>query len=464
MMFREQLLPVVTGLLAETTAALPKLPVSPKLLLPLLGMLGLMLLFWLTGKVPVSYNIRNLMVRWKTAIMTALAFVLVVSLMTVMLAFVTGMVRLTEQSGQPGNVIVLSDGATDESFSNLGFSDTGDIERQPGVLRNDDGVPLCSKEVYAVVNQPIESPEPGRPKRRFVQVRGMDDPEMAGTVHGIALQDGKWFSQGGVEQGPESGQTGRAFIQAVLGRGLAMELGNDRPAKKPLQPGDTFELGDRTWKVVGVLDSAGSTFDSEIWAKRSLIGPMFGKETYSSLVLRTANAANASKLASYLANSYKKASLNAIPETQYFEKMGKTSQQFLVAIIFVAAVMALGGIFGVMNTMFAAISQRAKDIGVLRIMGFSRLQVLMSFLLESMVLALLGGLVGCAIGLLADGWTAKSIISSGPGGGKFVVLELVVSADVLATGMLLSLGMGALGGLVPAISAMRLRPLESLRS
>ena len=142
--------------------------------------------------------------------------------------------------------------------------------------------------------------------------------------------------------------------------------------------------------------------------------------------------------------------------------LGETNKQFLGAIIFVAVIMAIGGVFGVMNTMFAAISQRSKDIGVLRIMGYARRQILISFLLESLLLALVGGLLGCLLGWMADGWTARSIISSG-GGGKFVVLRLVVNRDILGTGLLLSLFMGGLGGFIPALSAMRLRALESLR-
>ena len=179
----------------------------------------------------------------------------------------------------------------------------------------------------------------------------------------------------------------------------------------------------------------------------------FGKQhTYSSFVLSTAGPDAARKLSQAL-KEYKKASLNPQPETEYFSKLGETSWQFLIAIIVVAVVMAVGGVFGVMNTMFAAISQRAQDIGMLRILGYARWQILVSFLLESLVLALVGGLLGCALGMMADGWTARSVVASGPGGGKSVVLQLVVSPDILMTGLLLSLGMGALGGFLPAVSA-----------
>src|SRR5262249_18819190 len=118
--------------------------------------LGLMGLLFVVGKVPLSYNIRNLMVRWKTTVMTALAFTLVVSLMTVMLAFVKGMFQITERSGRPGNVIVLADGATDETFSTLSFVDATDIEQEPNVVKDAAGVPQCSKEVFVIVNQEVK--------------------------------------------------------------------------------------------------------------------------------------------------------------------------------------------------------------------------------------------------------------------------------------------------------------------
>jgi putative ABC transport system permease protein len=116
-----------------------------------------------------------------------------------------------------------------------------------------------------------------------------------------------------------------------------------------------------------------------------------------------------------------------------------------------------------MNTMFAAISQRTKDIGVLRLMGFARWQILVSFLLESLVIGLIGGILGCLLGLLCDGRSMTSIVSNAQGGGKFVVFKMAVSPEILGWGVLLTLMMGGIGGLIPSFSAMRLKPLESLR-
>ncbi|HEV3119585.1 MAG TPA: ABC transporter permease [Gemmataceae bacterium] len=492
------------------------------------------------GKVPLSYNARNLLVRWRVTLLTALAFTLVVFLLTVMLAFVNGMKRLTDASGQPGNVIVLANGANDEAFSTLPIPDTSNLEQQPGVLRDEKNRPMCSREVYIVVNQPV-APEPGQPEgqtikgkinyiapeksevlvtdedgkdwqiqvpenarilvngsdrklsalnvdqkvwiagtgndgalearelratehRRFVQVRGIDDAALAGRIHGFALYEGgKWFSDAGVAELPAGAAGGKPVqaVEVVLGEGLARLLARD-VQKERLEAGEVFDLGPRRWVVTGVMQSAGSTFDSEAWAKRSIVGPMFGKEQLTTVVVRTKDASSATSVSEDLRTNYRPP-ISAQPETEYYEKLSQTNKQFTIAIYFVTVIMAFGGVFGVMNTMFAAIAQRTKDIGVLRILGFARWQLVVSFFLETLSIALVGGLIGAGLGTIADGWSATSILSSGGGGGKTVVLKLVVDANTLAIGVLFAMIMGALGGVVPALSAMRLRPLESLR-
>src|SRR5262245_12660442 len=376
----------LANLMSATSDATP-FRLSPWSLAPLAVGVSLVVLLALLGKVPVRYNIRNLQVRWLTTLLTGLAFFAVIALLTVMLAFVNGMYKLTLGSGQPGNVIVLAEGSTDESFSNVQIVDAGEIELQPGVSRDEQNRPLASRETYVVVNQPVQVRQPGRPKGRFTQVRGVEDAELSGLVHGLTLYEGgHWFSPEGVR----SIGDGQEAIQAVLGEGIARELGRDRPPKalaaaknrERLEVGETFPLGGRTWVVVGVVRSSGSTFDSEIWAKRDLVAGMFRKATYSSLVLRTAGPVEALKLKNYLNNEYEKAAVQAYLETEYFANLSQTNWQFLIAIIVVTVIMSGGGIFGVMNTMFAAVSQRSKDIGVLRILGFSRLHVQASFLLE----------------------------------------------------------------------------------
>ncbi len=548
---------ILPAALAWLLPRLFTLSISPWLLVPLGVYLEDMVVLFAIGKVPLGYNVRNLSVRWLTTAMTALAFTLVIGLLTVLLGFVNGMDRLTENSGQPGNVIVMSDGATDELFSTLADGDMSDVERQPGVLRESDlddrargpdepDRRLASKEVYLVVNQPIPPDEGDAPllqtkgtiksvalgkegfvladdkrndlvfrradnckilinnsaaafeqlrlgdmvwlayekrgeelwatevhgnnRRRFVQVRGIEDGVIAGKVHGLPLlPGGKWFSSAGVQELPAAeSASGKGSqlpaIQAVLGEGVARELARDYK-KDRLEIGDVFELGPRRWIVVGVMQSAGSTFGSEIWAKRGVVGPLFGKfPSFSALVLRAKDADRAKDLAEYLTRDYKKVTLNAQPETEYYSKLSGTNRQFSIAIYFVTIIMAIGGVFGVMNTMFAAISQRTKDIGVMRIVGFQRWQILVSFLLESLVIGLVGGVLGAGLAyLLFDGVTATSIVSSGQNSGKMVVLKLTVTLATVGIGALLTLGMGRIGGMLPALAAMRLKPLESMR-
>jgi putative ABC transport system permease protein len=428
------------------------------------------------GKVPLAYNLRNVRVRWKTNLMTALAFMAVIGLLVFLLAFVNGMNNLTEKTGVPGNVFVMSDGSTDELFSNLGYEEVSNVERVvvdldekgrplPAPVRvrtmEVDGqkVALASRETYYAINQPVPNSNP--PRRRFVQLRSIEDPLIAAEVHNVELYPGgRWFGSSGVDN--------QSRIECVLGEGVAGVLGEDF-GKKRLAPGDTFELGEMEWVVTGVMKTEGTTFGSEIWVKRfSRIYKPFGKEKYTTLVMRTDQdtLAAARAMAWHLNNRYTQEKLKAYAEPDYYAELTKTNNFFLTAVVIVAVVMAIGGVFGMMTTMFASIAQRIRDIGVLRLLGFKRWQVTVSFLLESLAVAAAGGLLGCFLAwLLADGKSSVSTLSAGGGGpgGKSFALTIDVDAQVMAMGMLFTLVMGRLGGLVPALSAMRMNVLDSLR-
>lgn len=514
-----------------------------------LAVLGVLLgSLLVVGRVPVTYNVRNLLVRWPMTLLTGLAFTLVIALLTLMLAFVNGMGKLTEQSGHPENVIVLADGSDDESFSNLPLNETADVAFQPGVKRwkkdaNDSqGTPLCSRELYVIGTMPVH-PQPGaasgtplqgilnkvlvdqkqilvtdsdgtdhalrldpttqvlvngvpqalenlKPddavwiaydnregqawatevrsstKTRFIQIRGLEDPLVSAQVHGLELASGAWFSPAGVVALPDKdGRAGQTAVQAVIGGGLARELGAERKPPRALAVGDMFELGPKMWQVVGILNSEGTTFDSEVWAKRAYVGQLYHKpDNLSSLVIRTDSPANAEALVTDLKNNYKKTNLQPLTEPDYYAKLRGISTQLYAGILFLTFFMAIGGAIGVMNTMYAAISTRIKDIGVLRIVGFARWQILVSFLFEALVIGLIGGAIGVAIGSLCDGISATSIVGSGQGGfGKTVIFRLTVNATTIGIGLLLTLLMGLAGGLLPSLTAMRLRPLDAVR-
>lgn len=441
------------------------------LLLISAGLIVLMLLqaLGLAPRVPLGYNVRNLMVRWRTSVLTGLAFILVVALMTVMLAWVNGMYALTKGSAVAGNVIVLADGATDEVFSDLGYGDIGTLANKDYIKRakvrhgdKEQEESLVSWELYQVVSQEIPHTDVNQRARRFVQVRGLEDPVVSGMIHELTLHDGsKWFDEvAGVQAVADGGP--EQYVQGVLGEGLAREMGHDF-GKPTMAVGDTFELGPRKWVVVGVMKSAGKTFDSEVWAKRKVVGEMLRKDTRSTAVIRVADGLDPAQVARDMTADFKSPAIQARTEVDYFESLNATNSTFLYAIIGVTVFMGIGGVFGVMNTMFAAIAQRTREIGVMRILGFARWQILVSFFLESLLLALIGGLLGIALGSLCNGWSATSQLVGSSGGGKSVMLKLVVDGRILASGLGFSIVMGCIGGLLPALSAIRLKPLESLR-
>ncbi|HVL14994.1 MAG TPA: FtsX-like permease family protein [Gemmata sp.] len=465
------------------------------------------------GQVPLAYNLRNLWVRRRISAITALAFTVVVALLVGLLGFVNGMNRVAENTGIPGNVFVLSDGATDEFFSNLSHGDLGDIAREKitldeagnpvkpfgvkeGLLDETDPenprlvvpvppgtpatitdpkvrrVPLASPELYMSVNQPIPTKPGALKRRRFLSVRALDDPLVAAEVHKVGLQPGgRWFSPNGVEV-RETGETGpdgkpvrRAHVQVVLGAGAASTLGAD-VGKDRLEVGDTFTLVDEPWVVVGLMKTEGTTFSSEIWIRNiPLVGKRVGKENkITTLVLRTENETleEARQMAFHLtaaSKRYAKQKLKAYAETDYYAALASQNEGLLRAISMIAVIMAIGGVFGVMNTMFASIAARIREVGVLRILGFKRWQILISFMLESLILAAAGGLLGCVVGYFFNGIEMQQ----GGQGGKTIALEVLVDYQTVVAGMLFTLVMGRLGGLIPALSAMRMGILESLR-
>ena len=442
----------------------------------------------LIGRVPLAYNLRNVSVRWKTNALTAFAFACVVGLLSFLLAFVNGMNKLTESSGIPGNVFVLSDGATDEVFSNLGYGDLGNVER----VRADE------EQVFDGNGKP--KLEGGQEQWRAEPAGGHQE-RAGGRAGGVLVEQGDVLlgEHGGAQeqpaavratadargrgrrrQGPQRGTARRravvapvgvddqSRIECVLGAGIAKTLAEDA-GKPTLAPGDTFDMGDMTWAVTGVMRSEGTTFGSEIWAKKfDRITKPFGKEKYTTLVMRTEqDTKEASRLfANYLNKKYTQEKLKAFSEPDYYAELTKTNNTFLICVLVVCIVMAVGGVFGMMTTMFASIAQRIRDIGVLRLLGFKRWQVMVSFLLESLAVALIGGAAGILIAwALADGRAATSTLSGGGGGpgGKSVALTISVDAQVMALALLFTLVMGRLGGLVPAMNAMRMKILDSLR-
>ncbi|QVL34364.1 ABC transporter permease [Telmatocola sphagniphila] len=438
--------------------------------------IGLLLII---GKVPLRYNIRNISVRWLTTAMTGLAFTLVVGLLILMFSFVNGLNKVSSESGIPGNVFVLSEGSIDETFSNLGYSDINQMEneraeedrsgrplaksigiKQVNVPGSSKKVKLISKETYISVNHEVAA-RPGFPMRhRLLPVRAIQDAWVAAKVHNMELIDGEWF-----DDKPQLSADGKTTLTpCVMGEAAARKFGED-VGKPIMKIGDTVKLGELNMVVVGIMKSEGTTFGSEVWTRWERATQAYNKKTFTTVVLRVEDdkPESAEIMAYHLSTNFKNPRVRAVTETQYFEDLAKGSAAIFTVILVIAAIMAIGGIFGVMNTMFATVAQRVKDIGVLRILGFKRWQLLISFMLETLSIALLGGLVGCLIGYFADGFKMDSTLSSGNGSNKSVTIRLTVDMTIIVCAILFTLIMGRLGGLVPSLSAMRMKILDSLR-
>jgi putative ABC transport system permease protein len=266
------------------------------------------------------------------------------------------------------------------------------------------------------------------------------------------------------------GVTSRAFdvrggIRVIEGRrvtpGLYELLVGDKAASRfGLQVGRTVRIQKREWDVVGVFASEGSGFESELWGDLDVLASQLHREgSYQSLVLRLRDPASLDAFAKDLADT-PGLQVEVKQERQFYEDAaGPTGKAILGLAVFVSAVMGVGAVFGAMNTMYAVVAARTREIGTLRALGFSRRAILAAFVVESAFLALLGGLLGCALALPADGLTAAT------GGPNFAELAFAfrVTAQEVAAGLVFAVLMGIGGGLLPALRGARLPIVNALR-
>jgi putative ABC transport system permease protein len=381
--------------------------------------------------IPISYSYRSLFVRWKTTLMTATGFTLVIAALIVMLAFINGVAEVCRVTGDAENVVVLNEGSNDEVLSQISRGTTAQIETVRGVMRNSEGRPLVSREIFQV------SPVYDEDTDDYVlyPLRGV--LPMAFDVHSdVRVVSGRSFRP--------------SQSEIIVGQGLA--------AAQKLQLGQRIEIGRKKWQITGFFEAGGSAFESEAWCDLDELASQFKREgMYSTVVVRAISDQAASDLASRLAES-RDLSVDAQTEVAYYAKQGKSVQDLQSAVWIIAWVMGVGAVFGVMNTMFAAISQRLKDIAILRLLGFMPTEILISFLLEAIFVALIGGGLGIAIGYSVDGLTQSAKVGS-----HDLQVAFRVDSAILIAAIIFSLVMGILGGLLPAMSAMRIKPLEAFR-
>jgi len=393
--------------------------------------------------IPISYNVRNLKLRKGLTIMTALGIALTVTTTIFLMALLAGLNRAFVSSGSPLNVLVLRKGSESELTGGFDASLFPTLKTLPGIAKDSRGEPMASGEWDVV----IVLPRKDGTGEVNVTVRGMmpDGLEMR-TLPGaenrpsVKLVEGRWF------------QTGQREV--VVSKSIRQRFSH-------ANIGDSMEFGKGSWQVVGVFDAGGSAYESEIWGDVNQMASDFDRQGgYSSAYMRATDPIAADALTKRVSDD-QRLKLDGLLETDYYAKQTSSGTPIKYIGMVVAVIMAIGSIFAAMNTMYAAVAYRGREIATLRVIGFSRPAILTSFVLESLLLALLGALVGIALMLPFNGMqtgTSNQVTFSE------VVFALRITWTVAGYAILFALVMGFFGGLAPAWHAARQNILNALRS
>ncbi len=383
--------------------------------------------------IPASYNLRNLIVRKTTTIMTALGIALTVAVLLAVLALVAGLRSAFASTGDPRQILVMRKGSTAELNSGVTREVFQDMKFKPGIAPDASGQPMASLEMVTVINlASVDSPSGMNVTLRGLLPVGVE-------MRGLKLQDGRWF------------QTGRREV--VVGKSIAKRYPG-------AQLGKQLRFGKGYWDVVGVMDGGQSAVNSEIFGDLGQVSSDFNRQDgLSSVLLRAQDTASVPALINSL-NDDRRLNVSAETERAYYDSQTNAGAPLEFLGIFVAVIMAVGSSFAAMNTMYAAVARRAKEIGTLRVLGFSQGSILFSFFLESLFLSLLGGAIGCLLVLPLNNVTT--------GIGNFVTFSEIafnfrVTPQIMFSGILFALFMGAAGGFFPARMAAKKEILTALR-
>ena len=383
-------------------------------------------------RIPLNYNLRNLAARRTTTIMTALGISLTVAVLLAALALVDGLRTAFASSGNPLNLLVLRKGSAAELSSTITQEIYRDLLFKEGI-GTQVGEPLVSLELVTVVTLPRND----KPAGANVTLRGLLPVGIA--LRDVKLQDGRWFQPGQRE--------------VVVGSSVARRFPD-------AHVGSRLRFGHDEWDVVGVMNAGQSAMNSEILADLNQVSTDFNRRgQYNSVLVGAANVASVPGLADSL-NNDQRLNVTALPEKEYYERQTAAGAPMLNLGIVVSVIMAIGSSFAATNTMFAAVARRGKEIGTLRVLGFSRRSILLSFLIESLLLAGLGGSVGCVLTLPLNRVTTAI--------GNFTTLSETafrfhVGLSSVAAGIAFALVMGAAGGYFPARMAAKKEILQALR-
>ncbi len=386
--------------------------------------------------IPVSYNVRSVSARWATAVVSVLGIAGTVGVFLAMLAMAQGFKATLIASGSPDNVIILRAGADTEMTSAINLDQVRIIGDASEIARSNDGSPMISPEVVVIGAFPLVTTGTDA----NVQIRGVDERVLEVRPN-LEMAEGRFFKPGLAEL-----VVGANAVNTYRGFGL----------------GETVEIGGQEWKVVGILSSGGSAFESEVWCDANLLNQTFSRSEgiYQSVTARLRSGDDFTNLKDSL-TSDPRLTVDVTNERAYYAKQSQAVSALITGLGFlVAFVMAIGAVFGALNTMYSAVATRAREIATLRALGFGSLSVVTSFVLESILIALVGGVLGCLAVIPLNGFTAGTMNWQTF---SHLAFAFKVTPSLMIWGLAFAAFMGFIGGLFPAVRAARMPVATALR-
>ena len=386
--------------------------------------------------VPLVYNLRSVRRRWASSLVAILGIAGTVSVFVAMLALARGFKATIVSSGLPQNAIVQQAGSDSEMTSAIQLDDVRVVEDLPQVERKGEEA-LVSAEVVVIAALPLR----GTDSDANVQMRGVSQRVLQ-VRDNVKIVQGRFLRQG--------------LYEIVVGSNAAKSY-------QGIDLGASVRIGPGTWTVVGIMDAGGSAFDSEVWADADVLNGNYARPAgvFQSVTarLRSVDAFPAFEKA---VKGDVRLEMQATREQEYYASQS-TLVSTLITVLggMVAAVMALGAVIGALNTMYSAVAERSREIAVLRALGFGGASIVVSFVVESVWIALLGGLLGCLVVLPINGITTGTINWQ-----TFSHLSFAfrITPDLLLLGVVFALLMGVVGGVPPAIRAARANVAKTIRA
>ena len=386
--------------------------------------------------IPIIYNVRNVMQRPWTTLATGWGIAMVVTILVGAFALASGFQAALVESGSPTNAIVMRVGADSEISSGVGRDAANIIRALPDIAPAPDGRPLVSTDMVVLTNLP----RIGQSGTSNVTIRGIDPSSLA-LRDQVKISAGRMFTPGTSE--------------VIVGQRISRRFAS-------LAVGDHITFGQQSFAVVGLFSADGSAFESEVWGDNAVLMPAFDRtDAFQSVTFRMRDPAHFAELKKRLEGDPRLGVQVKTEREFYSEQSQMLAGVIRVAGVFITLIMAVGAIFGAMNTMYAAVGQRTREIAVLLTLGFSPRSIMTSFLAESVILSLIGGVLGVLLALPINGITTSTTNWSS-------FSEVAFAFRVTPNGILLGLGFsafrGVVGGFLPARQAAKQPLAGSLRA